>query len=318
MKEKFREYRPSKERIQLLGRAISIVEEYEEQNIRMTLRQLYYQLVARDFLPNTIKEYKKLSELLTSARYAGYVDWEAIEDRIRVPKKHAEWDDVTDLVESAKHSYRLDRWEGQEYYLELFTEKDALASVLSPIADKWHIHFCVNRGYTSASAMYDLYKRVDEKVDEGKKVRILYLGDYDPSGLDMVRDIKIRMSEMLLGGFYDKSDYKQDPEVHLGELLDDDKDLDVVHIALTKSQIEEYNPPPNPAKLTDPRAKDYIRRHGRVSWEVDALRPEVMMGLVNDSIRGFVDEDMMEEIKDKEKEDMKQLEEFAKTLAGEE
>lgn len=292
MKETFRDKNISKPRLALLAKVCAIIEEYQAQNIKMTLRQLYYQLVARGIIANQLKEYSKLSALLTDARYNGIVDWEAIEDRIRVPVMHAQWKDVAGLIDSAKHSYRLPRWVGQEYYIELFSEKDALSSVLAPIANKWHIHFCVNRGYTSASAMYDLSKRVKRQVIAGKKVVILYLGDHDPSGLDMVRDIQDRLNEFL--------QYRGDVKVKL--------------IALTMAQVNEYNPPPNPAKITDPRARAYIEEHGNVSWEVDALRPEVMIKLVDETVQSYIDLDKMNVIIEKEKKDMEQVEDFANEL----
>jgi hypothetical protein len=276
-----------------------IVNEYIKQGIKLTLRQLYYQMVARGFIPNHDKVYDKLSVLLTDARYNGLIDWEAIEDRVRVPKMHAEWDNVLGLIKSAKYSYRLPRWADQPYYIELFTEKDALSSVLQPIADDWHIHFCVNRGYSSASAMYDLGKRIKERVEAGKRCIILYLGDHDPSGLDMLRDITERNTEFLTKG----RDYTYPA-------------FEVVPIALTTAQVRQYSPPPNPAKLTDPRAVWYIAKYGDKSWEVDALRPEVMIKLVNETIAKYVDMPKLRAVKQKEQQDIKSIEDFAKTLLG--
>lgn len=299
MKEQFREKKLSKEKLILLHQMEVIIVEYQSQEIKLTLRQLYYQLVARGLIPNQVKEYQKLSCLLTDARYNGDVDWEVIEDRIRVPDIPSEWEDVLELIRSAKQSYRLPRWEDQEYYVELFTEKDALSSVLSPIATKYHISFCVNRGYTSASAIYDLSKRVIDKIEQGKKVKILYLGDHDPSGLDMVRDIKTRLTELL----------EQGDDFHSF-----DENVEIIPVALTKEQINKYNPPPNPAKITDPRAKWYISEYGNKSWEVDALKPEIMIKIVEDAIVELVDLEKYKKIIQKEKKDMEKLEKFAKQL----
>ena len=323
MIEQFRKKRFSPESFALLKKALAIIEEYKRQHITMTLRQLYYQLVSQDVIPNNLKSYKRLGTILADGRYAGLVDWEAIEDRIRVPKRHSQFDDVLDLVEAAKASYRLDRWAGQKYYVELFTEKDALASVLKPIADKWHIYFCVNRGYSSATAMYDTAKRIEEEFDEEydndkmevtmkKKAVILYLGDHDPSGLDMVRDIKERIVEFLIGrrdytDFTDDSDYEIRKEII-------EENIEVIHIALTTEQVKKYKPPPNPAKMTDTRSTGYINRFGKSSWEVDALKPEVMIKLVDDAIKQYVDVDKMNKIIEQEKQDMKAIEEFAKKL----
>lgn len=130
MKEKFRDKKFGKDNLEMLEKIMEVVEEFERQKIKLTLRQLYYQLVSRGIIPNVQKEYARLSSLLTDARYCGLIDWEAIEDRIRVPEIPQEFDDVLDLIEAAKNSYRLPRWEGQKYYVELYTEKDALSSVL--------------------------------------------------------------------------------------------------------------------------------------------------------------------------------------------
>ena len=300
MKEQFRHKKISEPRLRLLEKAIGIITEYQKQGIKMTLRQLYYQLVARDVIKNLVSEYKKLGTLLKDARYNGIVDWDAIEDRIRVPSIPSQWNDVLGLIRSAKTAYRLPRWKDQEYYVELFTEKDALSSVLEPIANKLHISFCVNRGYTSASAIYELSKRVMDKIEDDKKVVVLYLGDYDPSGLDMVRDIKDRLKELLEEG---------ETTIH-----DFDEWVEVVPVALTREQIDKYNPPPNPAKLSDTRAKAYVAKYGSSSWEVDALRPEIMIKIVEDSIAQFLDTKKYNEVMRQEEKDMEQLEEFAKKL----
>lgn len=298
MKEQFRSKKFNTKNSILLQKCLSILDEYENKGIKVTLRQLYYQLVARGIIPNLDKEYHKLSGILTDARYCGLADWDAIEDRIRIPHRHPEFDSVLELVEVAQNSYRLDRWKDQEYYIELFTEKDAISSVLKPIADEWHIYLNVNRGYSSATAMYDASQRFIEynkigDLNPKKECILLYLGDHDPSGLDMVRDIEDRLIEFGC-------------------------EIKVIPIALTMDQVKQYNPPPNPAKITDSRAKNYIAKYGRVSWEVDALPPDVMIDLVNSKIKEHVDEEKMELVKKQEKEDMKQLEEFAETLGDDE
>jgi len=172
---------------------VVIVEDFQSQGYRMTLRQLYYQLVSKDVIPNIASEYAKLSTLLTEARMYGLIDWDFIEDRIRIPKKASEWNDIPDIVNSAISSYRRNRWNGQENYVEVWVEKDALSGVLEPITRKYHVNLMVNRGYSSASAMHDSSLRFKRQERKGKNTFILYLGDHDPSGMDMVRDIQERL-----------------------------------------------------------------------------------------------------------------------------
>lgn len=226
----------TKNQQELLDEIEEIVETYMDQDITLTNRQLYYQLVAEGIIPNADKVYKRICKFLTDCRYAGLVDWEAIEDRGRVPSKASEWTSIKSLINSAIYSYRLPRWSNQDNYVELYCEKQAMESVLKPIADKYHIYFGYNKGYSSASTMYDLAQRIYNRLENGKDTIILYLGDHDPSGLDMVRDVEERLREFL----------------YLGE--SDDR-LRVVQLALNMKQIKKFNPPPNPAKITDPRAK---------------------------------------------------------------
>lgn len=257
----------------------------------MTLRQLYYQLVAGDLIPNDIKVYSKLSTFVTDLRYNGLIDWDAIEDRGRRPIEPPEFSNLDDLVEAALYTYRLPRWSDQEKHVELFTEKDALSSILEPIANEYHINFCVNRGYASATAMYNLFERALRNIRKGKKVVILYLGDHDPSGLDMIRDIEERLNEFIAAP-WDCIYFK------------------VEQVALSMNQIKKYSPPPNPAKIQDPRAKGYIQRFGRKSWEVDALPPDIMIQTVKKAIEKHFQKPLYQEwIKreDIQKEELKRL-----------
>src|SRR5262245_25433380 len=148
---------------------VSIIDEYQAQGLRMTARQLYYQFVSRDFIVNTDKSYKLLTALLTNARYAGLVDWDAIEDRGREPNTPSEWPDLSALVASALRAYRLPRWRDQPKYVELWVEKQALAGVLEPIAREYHATLMVNKGYSSASAMKESAERIKKNTIKNQK-----------------------------------------------------------------------------------------------------------------------------------------------------
>jgi hypothetical protein len=265
----------------------SIIDEYAADGYTLTLRQLYYQLVSRDIIKNNVREYAKLSGLLVKGRMAGVVDWEAIEDRIRRPYIPWSTESVPDAIDTIIDQYRLDRQKGQDSYIELWVEKDALSGVLRRVTQHYHINLMVNRGYSSCTAMHDAYKRIEEAEDDGKEATILYLGDHDPSGLDMVRDIGTRLREFGVSP-------------------------DVVAIGLTSVQIKKYNPPPNPAKITDPRAGEYIAEHGPVSWEVDALNPKILNALVTKNIESRIDMDLFQEQIDQEETDKEALRKVAK------
>jgi hypothetical protein len=292
MKESFRDdlhlSQDNYDRLMIINQ---IIEEYAKEGYRMTLRQLYYQLVTKNIIRNVEKEYAKLSDLLVKGRMCGIVDWTAIEDRIRRPFLPYWVDDIPDAINDTISQYRLNRQEGQEVYIEIWVEKDALSGVLRPITSHYHINLMVNRGYSSCTAMYDAFKRLKAAEDDGKETVILYLGDHDPSGLDMVRDVTDRLEE-----------FGVNPSIH--------------HVAITKSQIQKYNPPPNPAKVSDPRAKDYIAEHGNTSWEVDALNPKVLNQLLKSMIEGLINMDLFTEMLKKEKHDKDELSKMKDKMDG--
>ena len=344
MKQEFRQkLRLNKKNKEQLDVINSIIDEYAGEGYTLTLRQLYYQLVSRDIIPNRQSEYAKLSTLLVKGRMAGVVDWDAIEDRIRVPDLPYWVNGMKEAIEDTISQYRLDRQDGQDVYIELWVEKDALSGVLKRITHYYHINLMVNRGYSSCTAMHDAYERFVDKVVEGKKVVVLYLGDHDPSGLDMVRDITDRTKEFLINsdkiqnkynrlGYeevekvannlrdeYEHDDgdlYSEDPSGEYGMMFDCakafaydifKKNVEVRQIGLTTEQVKLYSPPSNPAKITDPRAKQYIAEFGNTSWEVDALKPEILHSLVREGVEGLIDMKLFKDKLKQEESDKKSM-----------
>ena len=148
----FRQTKFSDERRARIDQAREILDEYDT---KLTTRQLYYQFVARGLIPNTERSYQNMTILITDARYAGLIDWEAIEDRGREPALPLEFTDLDHRVDSALNNYRLPRWADQPMHVELWVEKQALAGVLAPLAHEFHVPLMVNKGYSSASAMHE-------------------------------------------------------------------------------------------------------------------------------------------------------------------
>ena len=275
---------------ELLDQIMTVTEKYAKKGHRMTLRQLYYQLVSTDILPNEQRQYSKLSKILTDARMYGMVDWDIIEDRLRQPQRPAQWNGVSNILEDAAGSYRLDRHKGQEHYVEVWVEKDALSGVLYEVTAQYHVQLMVNRGYSSITAMHDAALRIMVATrHNNQRAYILYLGDHDPSGLDMIRDIRERLWRFGLG-----------------------KNLVTVHpVALTYAQIEEYGPPPNPAKVTDPRASQYIEEHGHTSWELDALPPDALHTLLHEYLQDLIDMDLYKERIEVERDHRAEIQRYA-------
>ena len=269
----------------------SIVKEYTEDGYKLTLRQLYYQLVKENIIPNDQKEYAKLSTLLKKGRMMGLVDFDVIEDRIRTPDIPFSANSPKNAIELVAEQYRVNRQEGQPKYIEVWCEKDALSNILSRVTKEYHLNLMVNRGYSSCSAMYDAHNRFDynENYRHPEGSVLIYLGDFDPSGLDMVRDIDERLIEF-------------------------NTFVEVEHIALTYDQVEKYNPPPNPAKWKDPRAKDYIDQYGKVSWEVDTLNPKILNEILKNAIEKHLNFRQFNKMMMKEKEDKKILADIIEDL----
>lgn len=270
-----------------LEKVNEIIEQYQKKGYKLTLRQLYYQLVSRDIIPNKQNEYAKLSTLLVKGRMGGGVDWNAIEDRLRKPKLPYWVTGIPGAIEDTIKQYRLNRQRGQKAYVEAWVEKDAISNVLYRISSEYHIRLMVNRGYSSCTAMHDAFARLQRAWKNEQDLYILYLGDHDPSGLDMIRDVEDRLEEF---GVY--------PEVR--------------HIAITKSQIEEFNPPPNPTKFSDPRGTGYAQEHGNTCWEVDALPPEELHMVLENEIKSIIDIDMFEAMKKQEWKDKIELKKIMK------
>jgi hypothetical protein len=254
----------------IIDKANKIVEEYAGQGFDLTLRQLFYQFVARGLIANKDSEYKRLGGIVSEARLAGLIDWTAITDRTRYLRSNSHWDNPADIIQSAATSYARDKWANQPKRIEVWIEKDALVGVIAQVCERLDVPYFSCRGYTSASEMWVAGQRLVRYVEDGQEPVILHLGDHDPSGKDMSRDIVDRL------------------ELFTGD------DVRFQRLALNMDQVEQYDPPPNPAKITDSRASAYIAEFGSESWELDALDPSVLSSLIEDSILSFRDDDLWE------------------------
>lgn len=311
MKIAFRKVRLSnanKTKLQVINK---IIGEYNRQGLILTLRQLYYQLVSRDIIPNKVAEYDKLSVLLKEGRMGGIVDWAAIEDRLRKPESPNSWSDAVSALDTIHKVFALERQNLQPVYMEVWVEKDALSGVIERVTRPFHVPIMVNRGYSSVTAMYEAWQRFRAASNNGQKIRVIYLGDFDPSGRDMIRDIEKRICEFQIGHEeqWEKDETLEKSPDYWREFCADylDFDFEIESVALTREQIELYSPPPNPAKITDPRAEKYIREHGVHSWEVDALRPEVLNQIVTNAIENHLDRESFDTIVADEEQHRKKL-----------
>ncbi len=262
----------------LIDRADQIIDDYQAQGMDLTVRQLFYRFVTKGYLENTQKEYKKLVSLISNARLAGLIDWHAIVDRTRNLEGNTHWDSPEGVITSAAHSFALDKWENQPNRVEVWVEKEALAGVLDKCCPDLDVDYFSCRGYVSQSEQWGAAMRLGRYDRYGQRPHIIHLGDHDPSGIDMTRDIIERIN----------ATFGVTVEVH--------------RIALNMDQVEAYAPPPNPAKTTDSRFQDYRRVYGEDSWELDALEPTILMNLIRDAVLNLRDPDLWDEMKQREDE----------------
>jgi len=253
----------------IIDHSNAIIQDMRNQGFTLTLRQLYYQLVSRNIVPNTELSYKRVGNIINEARLAGEVDWTAIEDRTRNIRSPSHWDTPADIIDTCVASYAIDKWDGQPCRPEVWIEKDALVGVIDGICRELDISYFSCRGYTSQSEMWSAAQRLDRvAANTGATPIIIHLGDHDPSGKDMTRDIEDRLRLFMTG------------------------DFEMNRIALTMDQIEEHDPPPNPAKTTDSRYKNYMEEFGEDSWELDALTPNMIVGLIRSTVAAYRKDDM--------------------------
>jgi hypothetical protein len=254
-----------------------IIKDYRAQGYTLTLRQLYYQFVARGLIENSERSYKNLGCAISDARDAGMIDWNGIEDRGRGIRPWLIEEDELNVLNGIEEGLAMDFWKPQNAYCEVWVEKEALASVVQRPCGRWRVPYMPCKGYLSASEAWRAGQRFEKMQAEGRRCALIHLGDHDPSGIDMTRDNADRVKLYSWGS-----------------------NVEVRRIALNMDQVDQYSPPPNPAKVTDSRAEDYIRRFGHTSWELDALEPRVLDQLISDEIETLVDGELWDETNSEE------------------
>lgn len=298
---KYRSHRFGKETHEIIRKANEIIGEYEAQGYDLTLRQLYYQFVSRDVIANSQNEYKRLGSIINDARLAGLIDWERITDRTRNLAGRSHWRDPSSIMASAAQSFAVDKWKKQPCRVEVWIEKEALAGVFERVCRELDVPYFSCRGYTSQSEMWEAGRRLFRWMKAGQKPVILHFGDHDPSGIDMTRDVRERLELFTEQDWLNQEmDLKGEPSVTVREIRDDMKDrcgargVEVRRMALNMDQVNAHRPPPNPAKMTDSRATDYVKLYGDESWELDALDPNTLGGMVREAVEGLRDDCLWE------------------------
>lgn len=266
----------------IIEQSIDVLNNYE--NGILTIRALHYQLVSRG-MTNTLQHYKRVVAAMEVARWDGRVDFEAFSDRDRamVGMTKAEATDLEERQAEAKQqvrawmrSYRKNRWENQPYYPEILIEKKALEGVFAKPCREWDVAVGACKGYPSLTFLYELSERMRDAKNEGKQPIILYFGDYDPSGEDIPRSIGENLDKFGVYG------------------------VEIRRIALMEHQVIEWKLPPAPAKETDSRTANW---DGLGQVELDAVKPEKLVAMLNEAIGEIFDNDLYDELNRTEEEE---------------
>jgi hypothetical protein len=294
----YRAYEPEKrlspDTVEMIGRCNSIIEEYESKGYVLSVRQVYYQMVARGYTggENTGRMYDRIQGALNTGRMQGLVSWTALEDRERGLMGLQHYTGIGQVLRSAKASFRLDVWAHQQWRPEVWVEKKALEGVIGGICNRLRVDFFACKGYNSQSEQWRAGRRFADYIRRGQRPIVFHLGDHDPSGLDMTRDNRDRLS--MFAGV---------PVI-------------VQRLALNMPQIEELQPPPNPAKMSDSRAEAYVEQYGDESWELDALNPEYISRLIEDAILKIRDPERWDDALAEENNEMARLDLMIETAVG--
>ncbi len=246
---------------------------FKQYDTALTLRQLYYRLVSRHLFENTVNNYKRLSRIMVRAREEGDVPVNCLEDRSRriLGRGDTGYTSARDFlrrrISGLKESYkefRMPMWDDQPFYLLISLEKDALSRLVSDEATKYYIRTFPTRGYPSFSYVRRMASYIRNRL-KGKPTVVLYFGDFDPSGVDIERDLSERLEKYGAGDFR------------------------VRRIALTRDQILQYSLPPMPVKKSDARTPSFIANFGEETVELDALDPNTLKLLVHRSVEEHID-----------------------------
>jgi hypothetical protein len=228
----------------------------------ITGRGIGYKLFTRGLIPSmATNEMQRVYRLLREAREEGIIPWEWIVDETRSLEKVSAWDDPEEYARAVAKSYRRDFWNQQPVRCEVWSEKGTVRGVLAPVLDSYGVGFRVMHGFASATAVHDVAQDYD-----GRDLIVLYVGDFDPSGLFMSEeDLPDRLTR------YDGGHVK------------------LRRIAITRGQAEGLPSFPAADKQKDKRYRWFVSRYGNRCWELDAMDPNDLRDCVEEAIEELIE-----------------------------
>jgi hypothetical protein len=242
----------------------------------MTIRQLFYRLVSAAVIGNCLRDYQRVSKAMTKARDDGRVDYDWIVDRSRATYRPGSYKNLADFgkaLENACKQYRMDYWQDQPSYVEIWCEKDAVTGSIDEVRRQYGVTVEAQRGFNSTTNVHNVAQRLLDKKSEGKHLHVLYVGDWDPSGEEIQADVERRVKPWQ---------YTANACVNLF-------DFHLYRVAIFKDDIRTFNLPPLRVKTADSRAAKFLRRHGDYAVELDALPPTELRARLRRAIEKVID-----------------------------
>lgn len=298
----YRAYGPQlrirEEQAEMIGRVNQVLALAQRDRVLMTLRQVYYKFVKNGWFANEDANYERLGRAVARGRMVGLIPWDQIEDMERDLYGTNIHEAPEQLLSGLADKYSRDLWADQPWRPEVWMEKKGTLKVVGAICAELRVDYFACKGYNSLTEAWKAGQRLSGYVEKGQRPIIFYIGDHDPSGLDMIRNNREQL-ETFVG-----------------------VPITVVPLALTWEQVQKFGPelPPNPAKQKDARLPQYISymedmgaEDPEVSWEVEALEPTFIRRLISDNVSRIRDEVLWDQALRKEIEDKRWL----RTMAGE-
>jgi hypothetical protein len=269
----FIEWTPRRESAELLDAVLSVLDEYRA-HLPLTLRQVYYRLVARGIIGKTEKDYARLCEHANRGRRAQRIPFWAIRDDgavIDIGGRHETADDVIDSLKNAPEWVCHDPWRSQPSRVILWCEAAGMVPQLRQAVKGYAVPVSSSGGFDSVTVKHDMA----QKLARFHAVTVLHLGDLDPSGVHVFTALR------------------EDIQAFAGYSA-----IDFVRLAVTADQVEEMNLPTDKPKASDNREYPYS-----FTCQCEAIDPAKLAEIVREAVEDRIQTDVWNKAIDRERAD---------------